>query len=80
MSKALTIEQQHAVARMQSALVNIERLRTAINKARRDYGIECRVLTLPLLPFLAHDLEGVLFEHSCALHRQLEFEGGGVAA
>lgn len=80
MNRNLTLDQQRAVARMQAALVNIERLRVAINRTRRDYGIECRVLTLPLIGFLAHDLEGVLFEHSCALHQRIEIEGGRVAA
>lgn len=80
MTKHLTLEQQRAVAQMQAAVTNIERLRVSINRARREYGIECRVLTIPILGFVAHDLEGVMFEHSCALHQQLAIEGGRVAA
>lgn len=80
MSKSLSITQQHAISRIQAAILNIERLRIAINQTRREHGLECRVLTIPLLGMLSHDVEGLLFEHSCALHSELKLEGGRVAA
>lgn len=68
MSKLLSVDQQNEIARMQAAIVNIDRLRRAINKSAREYNIRCRELQLPVLGLLAHDLEGVMFEASCLIH------------
>lgn len=68
MAQLLTVEQQNEIARMQVAIVNIDRLRLAINKSARDYNIKCRALQIPALSLLAHELEGVLFEASCLLY------------
>lgn len=60
--------QVEAVHRIGAALVNIERLRLAINSTIKENGLPVRDFKIAMVGFLAHDLEGVLFEHSCALH------------
>lgn len=61
--------QVEGIHRIGAALVNIERLRLAINSTIKDTGVPVRELKIQSLGFLAHDLEGVLFEHSCSVHQ-----------
>lgn len=68
MQNLLTIEQQNEIARMQAAIVNIDRLSRAINKSAKEYGIKCRELQFPVLGLLAHELNGIMFEASCLIH------------
>lgn len=60
--------QVEGIHRIGAALVNIEKLRLAINYTIKENGLPVRELKIQTTGFLAHDLEGALFEHSCALH------------
>ena len=63
MNEPLRALQLETIARIQAAISNINRLRVSINDALESDGIPARHLSLHELGMLAHELEGLLFEH-----------------
>lgn len=62
--------QLDAIARIQAAITNIEKLRTGINAAIASHDLDLRALgALPQLGMLAHSIEGLLFAHDGDIER-----------
>lgn len=70
----LTPQQLEAAARIQAAIVAIERIRKGINKTARANSIKIKPINLFELGMCAKEVEDALFWHSVELERQGQME------
>lgn len=67
--RVLSVHQLDAVAQIQDALNAIAKMEAAVNKLATLYALPVRRLMLHQPGMLAHDIEGLLFEHVRAYER-----------
>lgn len=73
--KILSPAQIDALARIQAAIIGIEKRMAGINDAIKSHELDLRAASAPSLGFLMHDIEGLMFAHDGAVQRDLMASG-----